>query len=435
MLKLRNSEGLPGKPPVGVDEFGKLRVNPPRRDGAGAIDITVCERERMYLANIDDEDYLRRLTEDANRNNASFYPVDPRGLEVFETDIGPKAPPSLTVDREMLRRRLDGLRTLADATDGMAVIDTNNLEKGMHRIADDLTSYYLLGYYTTNSKLDGQYRKITVKVKRPGVDVRARRGYRAATAEEVNAGRPAAAAAPVSEAARTANAALSRLARVPTGQGLAVNVTPVLDGSGSRITAVWVAGEVLGPRDEFGRGGALNIVRQGGGTEGGVIGTLKPGERSFLTKLTVDTPPANGARSVDIDVKVTPAGQATPLTQVVKVSIDPNALQPMPFKRGLSTGNRLLPAASFEFSRTDRLQLQVPLTSGAKPGTGRFLDRTAQPLQIPVQVGEKTDEDGQRWLVADAVLAPLAPGEYVIELSFTNGGGERKVLTAIRVTR
>ena len=435
MLKLRNSEGLPGKPPVGVDEFGKLRVNPPRRDGAGAIDITVCERERMYLANIDDEDYLRRLTEDANRNNASFYPVDPRGLEVFETDIGPKAPPSLTVDREMLRRRLDGLRTLADATDGMAVIDTNNLEKGMHRIADDLTSYYLLGYYTTNSKLDGQYRKITVKVKRPGVDVRARRGYRAATAEEVNAGRPAAAAAPVSEAARTANAALSRLARVPTGQGLAVNVTPVLDGSGSRITAVWVAGEVLGPRDEFGSGGALNIVRQGGGTEGGVIGTLKPGERSFLTKLTVDTPPANGARSVDIDVKVTPAGQATPLTQVVKVSIDPNALQPMPFKRGLSTGNRLLPAASFEFSRTDRLQLQVPLTSGAKPGTGRFLDRTAQPLQIPVQVGEKTDEDGQRWLVADAVLAPLAPGEYVIELSFTNGGGERKVLTAIRVTR
>ena len=435
MLKLRNSEGLPGKPPVGVDEFGKLRVNPPRRDGAGDTDITVCERERMYLANIDDDDYLRRLTEDANRNNASFYPVDPRGLEVFETDIGPKAPPSLTVDREMLRRRLDGLRTLADATDGMAVIDTNNLEKGMHRIADDLTSYYLLGYYTTNSKLDGQYRKITVKVKRPGVDVRARRGYRAATAEEVNAGRPAAAAAPVSEAARTANAALSRLARVPTGQGLAVNVTPVLDASGSRITAVWVAGEVLGPRDEFARGGALNIVRQGGVTEGGVIGTLKPGERSFLTKLTVDTPPANGATSVDIDVKVTPAGQATPLTQVVKVSIDPNALQPMPFKRGLSTGNRLLPAASFEFSRTDRLQLQVPLTSGAKPGTGRFLDRAAQPLQIPVQVGEKVDEDGQRWLTADAVLSPLAAGEYVIELSFASGGGERKVLTAIRVTR
>ena len=438
MLKLRDSEGVPGKPPVGVDEFGKLRVNPPRRDvavaGAGDTDITVCERERMYLAGIDDEDYLRRLTEEANRNNTSFYPVDPRGLEVFDTDIGAKAQVSLTVDRARLQRRLDGLRTLADATDGMAVLDTNDLEKGMHRVADDLTSYYLLGYYSTNSKLDGQYRKITVKVKRPGVDVRARPGYRAATAEEVNAARPAAAAAPISEAARTANAALSRLARIPTGQGLAVSVTPLFDASGSRITAVWVAGEVLGPRDEFARGGALNIVRQGGGTEGGVIGTLKPGERSFLAKLTMDSPPANGATSVDIDVKVTPAGQATPLTQVVKVSADPNALQPMPFKRGLSTGNRLLPAASFEFSRTDRLQLQVPLTSDAKPGTGRFLDRAAQLLQIPVQVGE-TDEDGQRWLTADAMLAPLAPGEYLIEVSFSNGDGERKIQTAIRVTR
>jgi hypothetical protein len=322
------------------------------------------------------------------------------------------------------------LRTLADATDGMAIIDTNNLEKGLLRVADDLTSYYLLGYYSTNSKLDGQYRRINVKVKRPGVDVRARRGYRAATAAEVNAGRPAA-AAPVSEAMRTTTAALGKLANTASGQGLAINVTPLLDPSGSRITAVWVAGEVLGPREEFARGGSLNIVEKGGATLGGEIADLKPGERTFLRKLTI----GSGAASIDLDVRVTPAGEATPRSQVVKVSADSASLQPMPFKRGLSTGNRIMPAASFEFSRTDRLQLQLPLVGDAKPGSGRFLDRNAQPLQIPVQVGEKTDEDGQRWLTADAVLSPLAAGEYVIELSFTNGGGERKVLTAVRVTR
>jgi hypothetical protein len=234
---------------------------------------------------------------------------------------------------------------------------------------------------------------------------------------------------------RTAAAALGRLAHIPTGQGLAVNVTPLLDAAGARITALWVAGEVLGPREEFARGGDLEIATRGGSRKAGVIRTLKPGERTFLAKLPLDEPVSGGAAAVDLDVRLTPAGQATPLTQVVKVSAEASALQPMPFKRGLATGNRQVPAASFEFSRTDRLQLQLPLPGDAKPGSGRFLDRNAQPLQIPVQVGEKIDEEGQRWLTADAVLSPLAASEYVIELSFTNGGGERKVLTAIRVTR
>jgi hypothetical protein len=239
----------------------------------------------------------------------------------------------------------------------------------------------------------------------------------------------------VSDAARTAAAALSRLTATAAGQSLAVNVTPLYDGSGSRIVAVWVAGEVLGPREEFARGGSLSIVRKGGDAGGGVAGALKAGERTFLTKLTLDGPVSGSGAPLDIDVRVTPTDQATPLVQVVKVPTDAAAPQPMPFKRGLSTGNRLVPAASFAFSRTERLQLQLPLSGDARPGAGRFLDRNGQLLQVPVQVGEKTDEENQRWLSADAVLSPLAAGEYVVELSFMTAGRERKVLTAIRVTR
>jgi hypothetical protein len=105
------------------------------------------------------------------------------------------------------------------------------------------------------------------------------------------------------------------------------------------------------------------------------------------------------------------------------------------FKRGLSTGNRLQPSASFEFSRTERLQLQLPLSADAKRGTGRFLDRNAQPLQIPVQIGEKQDPDGQRWLTADATLSALGAGDYVVEITVVNGGAEQRVLTPVRVTR
>jgi VWFA-related protein len=103
----------------------------------------------------------------------------------FDAPIGPDSPPPIAQDTANLRTRHNNLRTLAVDTDGDAIIDTNYIEKGLKRIADDLSSYYLFGYYSTNTKLDGRYRTITVRVKQPGVRVRARRGYRARTAEQV----------------------------------------------------------------------------------------------------------------------------------------------------------------------------------------------------------------------------------------------------------
>jgi len=76
-------------------------------------------------------------------------------------------------------------------TDGIALIGNNDLKSQLHRIADDLTSYYLMGYYSTNTKLDGNFRNIKVRSKRSGVAVRSRRGYRAATQEEVMKARAA----------------------------------------------------------------------------------------------------------------------------------------------------------------------------------------------------------------------------------------------------
>ena len=92
------------------------------------------------------------------------------------------------------------------------------------------------------------------------------------------------------------------------------------------------------------------------------------------------------------------------------------------------------PAAGFKFSRTERLHLELPIST-ATPGSGRFLDRNAQPLQIPVQVGEKTDGEGQRWLTADATLSALGAGDDILENSLKAEGTERHVLAGIRVTR
>src|ERR671935_840441 len=151
---------------------------------------------------MDDEQHFRMLLDEANAANVSFYPIDPRGLVVFDEPIVKPttgAPPAgsttltpLTVDAARLRARLTSLRTLAEATDGLAIVDSNDLSKGLRRVVDDLSSYYLLGYYSSG-KLDGKFHAITVRIKRPGVQVRARRGYLAATAAEAAASRTPAA--------------------------------------------------------------------------------------------------------------------------------------------------------------------------------------------------------------------------------------------------
>ena len=105
--------------------------------------------------------------------------------------------------------RQGGLRELAGNTDGAVVLNTNDVKGGMARMMGDLWSYYLMQYYSTNTELDGRFRSITVRVKRPGVRVRARRGYRGRTAEELVS------SASASDPARDAVAsALNRVAGV-----------------------------------------------------------------------------------------------------------------------------------------------------------------------------------------------------------------------------
>jgi hypothetical protein len=114
--------------------------------------------------------------------------------------------------------RQESLHTLAINTDGIALVNSNDLRKQIRRVADDLTSYYLIGYYSTNGKLDGRFRNIRVRSKRPGIEVRSRKGYRAATEEEVTAAR-ASASAPVPENKAALTRALSYIERDSRAQG------------------------------------------------------------------------------------------------------------------------------------------------------------------------------------------------------------------------
>jgi hypothetical protein len=108
----------------------------------------------------------------------------------------------------------------------------------------------------------------------------------------------------------------------------------------------------------------------------------------------------------------------------------------MLFRRGPATGNRQVPAGNFQFSRTERAHLEFPAAAEAKPGTARLLDKSGEPMAIPVTTGERADaQTGQRWFTADVTLAALAAGDYVVEFTTGDTAAQKKVMTAIRVTR
>ena len=111
----------------------------------------------------------------ATRGNVTIYPIDPSGLTVDgaggETEAAPE------IDRLAALQNKSNLRRLAEVTGGFAFVNQNDFSRAFERIVRENSSYYLLGYSPTDERRDGRYRKLEVRVRRPGVQVRARTGY------------------------------------------------------------------------------------------------------------------------------------------------------------------------------------------------------------------------------------------------------------------
>jgi hypothetical protein len=100
----------------------------------------------------------------------------------------------------------------------------------------------------------------------------------------------------------------------------------------------------------------------------------------------------------------------------------------MLFRRGPATANRDVATADLRFRRSDRLRVDVP-SPGFEPVTARLLDRAGTPIAIPVSATVRDDPDSSRWLSAEVALAPLAPGDYLVEMVV----GTSRTLAAFRV--
>lgn len=158
---------------------------------SGGMDLDSMTAEGLSTAMSEMQDARRAMLDAigvATRANVHVSTIDSSGLSSggvgADTAFVPSdaAAAGMGVTTEALaaeRRSMRGvLRTIAEQTGGVALLDTNNYADGFSRIVRENSTYYLLGYYPA-SKPDGKFHDIAVRVKRPGLTVRARAGYHA----------------------------------------------------------------------------------------------------------------------------------------------------------------------------------------------------------------------------------------------------------------
>jgi VWFA-related protein len=130
---------------------------------------------------------FRHVDDAARRANIAVYFVDARGLEVqsvfgsaqFGSPLDSRDVGAANADTTL---EAEGAVSMAESSGGFAVQNGNDLAAALHRIGAESRMYYLLGYRPADVRPDGKFRRIAVRVGRPDVHVRARKGYYAGPA-------------------------------------------------------------------------------------------------------------------------------------------------------------------------------------------------------------------------------------------------------------
>lgn len=433
---LKGTDG-PIPDPIRVDpRTGGIRPqNAPDPESGRVITLNQCEQLRIQLSQVDHERDFLTMLQRANRANVSFYPVDARGLVVFDQPTNFDILP--TEDQAFLRHRWNFLRDMAGQTDGQAILDQGDLSRALQKLFRDLGSYYLLSYYSTNSRLDGRFRRIRVEVKRDHVDVRARPGYLAPTEAEARASGAFTSASARSAPPPTVARALDAL--VPTRGNLPVRVQAV--GARNSIRAIVELDAATVKQPEWMSGGTLRVTfePEKGASQSGSSQTLtlavEPGQRS-ITINGPERPLTTGRYSVRTEL--TPRNSRLPIQATTLATVPPDTAEvgtgALASRRGPSTGLSYIGTADPRFRRTERLRVEVPLAGDGFTGTGRLLTREGQPTPLVVSFSARTDATTQQQFgVADVTLSALAEGEYVLELSLMKNGTTELVSYGFRI--
>ncbi|HEY2905471.1 MAG TPA: VWA domain-containing protein, partial [Vicinamibacterales bacterium] len=408
------------------------------------------EDRAAWLSGLDLDSDLRQIYDTANKNNVAIYAVDPRGLAVNEFDIDQNV--SSQLDRQYLNSTMDSLRVLSDQTDGRAIVNRNDLATAMKQIVRDTSAYYLIGYNSSQTPTDGKFHEIKVRVKRPGAQVRSRKGYWALTAEET----ARATAKPKPGPPKAVTDALASVSRPSRTQVIRTWIGTSRGENGkTKVTFVWepVARTAAdAQRDQPARVSLMAVGADGapyfrGKIPEGVTASAAPAASGTSGSNGNGATPAGAPRASRVIFEVPPGkmelrvsveGTSSQVldTEMREVTVPdltaPTTLLGTPAVYRARTVRELqqlkadpdaAPVALREFSRTDKLFVRVPAyaAGGSTPQlTARVLNRAGDPInQLPVAPPASPGGDPQ----IDLALSAFPPGEYILEIKAAGDGG------------
>ncbi|HEY0872001.1 MAG TPA: VWA domain-containing protein [Vicinamibacterales bacterium] len=406
---------------------------------------------------------MDKVFERAANANVNIYTLDVCGLRVppgpsqsaFSTEPSlfttagyprPVCAPGLEVEY---------LRTIAGATGGRAVVDTNDFEPGVENIFVENDSYYLLGYQSTQPGADGKFRSLEVRVRRPGLTVRTRRGYLRESQKELEKRKRAShvttalagllpksdlplqmVAMPVAiPGKKEAAVAMSIGVRQPT-QNPTRRIVERVD---MQVSAFNTDGKSLGSKrlqtDVTIRAGATGLAEY----EVLTRLDLKPGRYQIRVAGNVGSLATSGSLYYDVDV---------PDFRSAALSLSGLALAVAPsLVAGGTQAIRdvlpIVPTAQRQFGPADQVIAFARIYQGGRrplaPTTIAVRLRDAQDAVVFQQFQEippgKFTSDRSANVLVDVPVARLAPGEYLFTLEVTSGTATASRDSRFRVNR
>jgi VWFA-related protein len=442
------SEGLTVGLPLQMQrQNAQNPIDPVQAAIASAVQDSPQQQTNETFAEAILDQRMREVFRDVNRNNASIYALDPRGLAVFEYDIDAVpggAAISLQTDRRSLQATQDTLRMMSEQTDGRAIVNRNSLDQGLAQIVRDSSFYYLLGYNSTQAQSDGKFHEIKVRVKRSGVDVRARKGYWALTAADVKR-----ATTKTPDAAKPVLSALASIATsVQAGKYVRTWIGTERGDSGkTRVTLTW---EQLPPLPGSGRreqAGRVSLIAANASGQlvfrGAAPDQASPSATGAgAQRLTFEVPPGR----LELRLTVQDASSGGTLDQETKTLDVPDLTAPQAaittprvFRartvreaQTVAADAAAAPIAGREFSRTERLLIRFDAyAAGAEQvqPAAVLLNRDGKKMSdVPVTAAQA---GGTHQI--NLSLASIPPGEYLVEITVKSGSGEATELVPFRV--